>query len=54
LWGDRVLEKTASATARKIVFKRLNPGGYLIRIAAQNAIGTSLKAPGSRFASVEY
>ena len=34
-------DKTAKAGARKIVFKRLKPGRYRIRIAARNAVGTS-------------
>ena len=34
-------DKTARASARKAVFKRLTPGRYRIRIAARNAIGTS-------------
>jgi hypothetical protein len=34
-------DKAAKAAARKVVFNRLKPGKYRIRIAARNAIGTS-------------
>lgn len=34
-------DKAAGPSVRKIVFKRLKPGRYRIRVAARNAVGTS-------------